>query len=61
MPALKLARKRGGNCIAVIMGEGADGAAAEIAKYGVSKVIALEDPRLRTSSRRCGGAGSGCD
>jgi electron transfer flavoprotein alpha subunit len=43
---LEVARKRGGNCIAVIMGEGAESAAAEIAKYGVSKVIVLEDPRL---------------
>jgi electron transfer flavoprotein alpha subunit len=43
---LEIARKRSGNCIAVIMGAGADGAAAEIAKYGVSKVIVLEDPRL---------------
>src|ERR1700674_5733055 len=43
---LEIARKRGGNCIAVIMGAGADGAAAEIAKYGVTKVIVLEDPRL---------------
>src|SRR5271170_1743732 len=43
---LEVARKRSGSCIAVIMGEGADAAAAEIAKYGVSKVIVLEDPRL---------------
>ena len=43
---LEVARKRSGNCIAVIMGEGADAAAAEIAKYGVSKAIVLEDPRL---------------
>jgi len=43
---LEVARKRSGNCIAVIMGEGAASAAAEIAKYGVSKVIVLEDPRL---------------
>jgi electron transfer flavoprotein alpha subunit len=43
---LELARKRSGNCVAVIMGAGADDAAAEIAKYGVSKVIVLEDPRL---------------
>lgn len=42
----EVARKRGGNCIAVIMGEGAEAAAGEIAKYGVSKVIVLEDPRL---------------
>ena len=44
--SLELARKRSGNCLAVIMGAGADGAAAEIAKFGVSKVIVLEDPRL---------------
>jgi electron transfer flavoprotein alpha subunit len=43
---LEVARKRGGNCIAVIMGEGTESAAAGIAKYGVSKVIVLEDPRL---------------
>jgi len=43
---VEVARKRGGNCIAVIMGEGAEAAAGEIAKYGVSKVILLEDPRL---------------
>ncbi|MBI3759378.1 MAG: electron transfer flavoprotein subunit alpha/FixB family protein, partial [Deltaproteobacteria bacterium] len=43
---LEVARKSGGNCIAVIMGEGSDNASAEIAKYGVSKVIVLEDPRL---------------
>src|SRR6202142_2893677 len=43
---LEVARKHSGNCIAVIMGAGADGAATEIAKYGVSKVIVLEDPRL---------------
>jgi len=43
---LEIAHKRSGNCIAVIMGGGADGAAAEIAKYGVSKVIVLEDARL---------------
>jgi electron transfer flavoprotein alpha subunit len=42
----EVARKRGGNCVAVIMGEGAEAAAGEIAKYGVSKVILLEDPRL---------------
>ena len=43
---LELARKRSGNCIAIVMGAGADGAAAEIAKYGVSKVIVLEHARL---------------
>jgi electron transfer flavoprotein alpha subunit len=43
---LELARKRGGHAIAVVTGENADAPAAEIAKYGVSKVIALEDARL---------------
>jgi len=43
---LEMARKRGGQAIAVVTGENADAPAAEIAKYGVSKVIALEDPRL---------------
>ncbi|MGH7932930.1 MAG: electron transfer flavoprotein subunit alpha/FixB family protein [Candidatus Binataceae bacterium] len=44
---LEMARKRGGNCIAVVAGESVDGPAGEIAKYGVSKVIALEDAKLR--------------
>jgi electron transfer flavoprotein alpha subunit len=43
---LEMARKRGGQAIAVVTGENADGPAAEIAKYGVSKVIVLEDARL---------------
>ena len=43
---LEMARKRGGQAIAVVTGENLDAPAAEIAKYGVSKVIALEDPRL---------------
>jgi electron transfer flavoprotein alpha subunit len=43
---LEMARKRGGNCLAVIAGEGAETVAAEIAKYGVSKVIVLDEPRL---------------
>ncbi|HKV53639.1 MAG TPA: FAD-binding protein [Candidatus Binataceae bacterium] len=43
---LEMARKRGGNATAVVMGDKADAPAGEIAKYGVSKVIVLEDPRL---------------
>src|SRR5216683_996065 len=43
---LEMARTRNGKCIAVVMGENLDGVASEIAKYGVSKVIALDDPRL---------------
>ena len=43
---LEIARKRGGNCIAAVLGDSAEQPAAEIAKYGVTKVIALEHPRL---------------
>src|SRR5438309_178011 len=43
---IEMAKKRGGNCIAVITGDNCEGLAGEIAKYGVSKVIALEDPKL---------------
>jgi electron transfer flavoprotein alpha subunit len=43
---LEMARKRGGNCAAVVLGDKVDELAAEAAKYGVSKVIALEDARL---------------
>src|SRR6266851_3701422 len=43
---LEMARKRNGKCIAVVMGENLDSVASEIAKYGVSKVIELDDPRL---------------
>jgi electron transfer flavoprotein alpha subunit len=43
---LEMARKRSGNCIAVVLGDSCDGPAGTIAQYGVSKVIALEDPRL---------------
>jgi electron transfer flavoprotein alpha subunit len=43
---LEMARKCSGNCIAVVLGDKIDGLAAEAAKYGVSKVIALEDARL---------------
>jgi electron transfer flavoprotein alpha subunit len=43
---LEMARQRGGACIAVVTGDNCDAVASEIAKYGVSKVVALEDPRL---------------
>ncbi len=43
---LEMARKRGGNCIAVVTGDNCEALAGEIGKYGVSKVIALEEPRL---------------
>ena len=44
---LELAKKRGGGkCVAVIAGENLDGPAAELAKYGISKVVALDDPKL---------------
>jgi electron transfer flavoprotein alpha subunit len=44
---LELAKKRGGNAIAVVAGDAPEGAASEIAKYGVSKVIALKHPALK--------------
>jgi electron transfer flavoprotein alpha subunit len=44
---LELARKRSGNCIAVVAGDGIDKLAADAARYGVSKVIALESPSLK--------------
>ena len=43
---LEMARKRGGACSAVVVGDNCDGPASEIAKYGVNKVIVLEDARL---------------
>jgi len=43
---LEMARKRAGNCIAVVLGDNCDGLAGVIAQYGVSKVIALEHTRL---------------
>src|ERR1700745_391589 len=47
---IELAKKRGGGqCVAVIAGENLDGPAAELAKYGMSKVVALEDPKLAHS------------
>jgi len=45
---LEMARRRSGNCIAVAIGEKTDAVAGELAKYGVNKVIELEDPRLST-------------
>ncbi len=44
---LELAKKRGGNAIAVVAGDAPESAAAEIAKYSVSKVIALKHPVLK--------------
>ena len=44
---LELAKKRGGNAIAVVAGDAPEGAAGEIAKYGVSKAIALTHPALK--------------
>jgi electron transfer flavoprotein alpha subunit len=46
---LEMARKRKGNCVVVVMGDKVDGLAGELAKYGASKVIGLEDPRLANS------------
>ncbi|HTW86805.1 MAG TPA: electron transfer flavoprotein subunit alpha/FixB family protein [Candidatus Binataceae bacterium] len=44
---IELARKRGGNCLAVVAGEEVGAPASELAKYGVAKVIALENPALK--------------
>ena len=44
---LELAQKRGGKAIAVVAGDNPDALAAEIAKYSVSKVIALTHPALK--------------
>jgi electron transfer flavoprotein alpha subunit len=46
---LEMARKRSGNCIAVVIGDAVETLAGEQAKYGMSKVIELEDPRLVTT------------
>src|SRR5271157_1379288 len=43
---LEWARKRGGKCVGVFAGEKVDSLAGELAKYGLSKVIALEHPAL---------------
>lgn len=44
----EMARKRGAHCVVVAMGDKVDNVIGELAKYGVSKVIGLEDPRLTT-------------
>jgi electron transfer flavoprotein alpha subunit len=44
--ALEMASKRGGHCAAVVLGDKLDALLSELAKYGVTKVIGLEDPRL---------------
>ncbi len=44
---LELAKKRGGNCVGVVAGTDVGALAAGLAKYGVSKVVALEHPALK--------------
>src|ERR1700722_15691720 len=44
---LDLAHKRGGKAIAVVASDNPDALAADIAKYGVTKVIALASPALK--------------
>lgn len=44
---IELAQKRGGSAIAVVAGDAPEAVAAEIAKYGASKVIALAHPALK--------------
>jgi electron transfer flavoprotein alpha subunit len=46
---LEMALKRNGVCAAVILGDKLDELMSELAKYGVNKVIGLEDPRLSTT------------
>jgi len=43
----QLAQKRGGKCIAVVASDAPDALAAEIARYGPAKVIALAHPALK--------------
>jgi electron transfer flavoprotein alpha subunit len=43
---LEMAHKRNGKCITVALGQNLDALLNELAKYGTSKVIGLEDPRL---------------
>ncbi|MGH7907140.1 MAG: electron transfer flavoprotein subunit alpha/FixB family protein [Candidatus Binataceae bacterium] len=45
--ALELAAGLKSNCVAVVAGEDCGSLAAELAKYGVGKVIALENPALK--------------
>lgn len=40
------AKKLGGNCLAAVLGSGLDALAQEAAGYGVSKVLAADDPAL---------------
>lgn len=43
----ELASKRSGNCLVAVAGENVDKLAADAARYGVSKVVALESPALK--------------
>jgi electron transfer flavoprotein alpha subunit len=43
----KLADKVGGECAAVLVGDGVSGIAAELGKYGADKVYVVEDPKLK--------------
>jgi electron transfer flavoprotein alpha subunit len=43
---LEMARKLGGHCLAVAIGDKLDQVASELAKYGATKVVALEHPRF---------------
>jgi electron transfer flavoprotein alpha subunit len=45
--ALEMAKKRSGKTIAVVVGEVVDKLSADAARYGVSKVVALEAPQLK--------------
>jgi len=43
---LEIARKRGGSCIGVVVGQNAEARAGDLTKYGLSRIIALEAPEL---------------
>jgi len=46
---LEMARKRNGQCVAVVIGDQLDSLLSELAKYGLRKVIGLEEPRLTST------------
>src|SRR6058998_717308 len=43
------ASKLGGDCLVAVLGSGLDAPAQEAARYGVAKVIAVDDPALPTT------------
>lgn len=43
----KLADQMGGECCAVLVGDGVEGIAAELGKYGADKIFVVEDAKLK--------------